>query len=62
MDPLFKLPQKPSILDLFSIPVAQQGNAFSSKLEATDVRHRQENGGFKITASSITLNVREKKV
>ena len=59
MDLLFKLPQKPSTLDLFSIPIAQQGNAFSSKLMTTDVRHRQDYGAIKLSASNITLNMWE---
>ena len=59
MDPLFTLPQKPSILDLYSVPIAQLGNAFSGKLMTKDVRLRQDYGVFKLTASNIILNMQE---
>ena len=56
MDLLLKLPQKPSILDLYSVPIAQLGNKFSSKLMTIDIRHRHNYGIFKLTASNITSN------
>ena len=59
MDLLLKLPQKPSILDLYSLPIARLGNKFLSKLMTVDVRRRQDFDIFKLTVSNITLSVQE---
>ena len=59
MDLLFKLPQKPSILDLYSVPIVWLGIKSLGKLMTVDVRHRQDYGVFKLTASNITLSVQE---
>ena len=52
MDLLLKLPQKPSILDLYSVPIAQLGNKLSSRLMTIDVRCGQDYSLFKLTESN----------
>ena len=59
MDLLFKLLQKPSILDLYSVPIAWLGNESLGKLMTVDVRRRQDYGVFKLIVSNITLNMQE---
>ena len=59
MDLLLKLPQKPSILDLYSIPIAWLGNKFLSKMMTLDVKHRQDYSIFKLIVSNITLSMQQ---
>ena len=57
IDLLLQLPQKPSISDLYSVPIAWLGNEFLSKLITVDVRRRKDYGIFKLIVSNITLSV-----
>ena len=59
MDLLLQLPQKPSIFNLYSVPIAQLGNEFLSKLMTIDVRRRQDYGVSKLIVSNITLRMQE---
>ena len=59
MDLLFKLLQKPSILDLYSVPIVWLGNKSLGRLMTVDVRCRQDYGIFKLIVSNITLSMQE---